>query len=306
MNIQNNKFYILLILLVSFSCLNSMSSDAELLRAINQGNSEKIKKLVADGADINKYIVFVYKADVPGSFAVDSRAKELPLILAMRAGKPKIFGILLNLGADPHKKPLGTHITISGNYKTVFELVYDTYHVETFGNFVVIKKILEILKSNEIKKSLKVKNIPAVLIDIIFQYSKEPTLERQSRLNSDLCREASLGNIENIKKLVNCGAQVNKYVNGDGRPLACCLAGGYWQAFELLLELGANPYLKACLEKDIFDQAIEANTSWAIDGKRGLAGIGGRSKIVDILQKYKKMKEESEKTNDGLIEDYFE
>jgi ankyrin repeat protein len=73
--------------------------------------------------------------------------------------------------------------------------------------------------------------------------SQEPAATGSARLNRALLDASEAGDVGEMSKLLDSGADVNVVLKGDGSPLIVAARQGHIDAVKLLLDRGANPNL---------------------------------------------------------------
>lgn len=120
--------------------------------------------------------------------------------------------------------------------------------------------------------------------------------------------------IGEIKLLVKLGADVNELGKGEEYwsevlPLEYAIYMGFPEIFELLLELGADPYKKGFSDRNMFKETEEA--IWAAENSNNSSErnkLSGRRAIMKILEyeKISKFKLKEALENCGLCRDVID
>ncbi len=155
------------IAIVSFLLiLFSISSSAQLIKAIKKGNVEEVKKLIAEGADVNKNQAFspnwppLYFAiygnhleivrllldkgvDVNRCFEVTNNSCWRPIHVAIAKGNAKIVKLLLERGAD-------IHLSDNPQHKTTMQMA------QANGSAAIISMLKNV--ENELNAGLSINN----------------------------------------------------------------------------------------------------------------------------------------------------
>ncbi len=134
----------------------SLSQEVE--TAIKNNDCEKIKQLVKDGLDLNKYII----------------KRNHPLDLAIIAGASEMFQCMLDLGADPY---IGDMFSKAKEVKNKWSICAET--AEEFqsidnGRSEIVKILQMYLKKKQdlTKKILELESVPRDIIGLICEYTE--------------------------------------------------------------------------------------------------------------------------------------
>ena len=99
------------------------------------------------------------------------------------------------------------------------------------------------------------------------------------RANHELLCFAARGDVEQVKRLLARGADINTQDNVKFTPLLYAVANDYPEVVKVLLEEGADPFLEDCVGRNSFDYARSLERPNQMRMKRILALKGLEGKL---------------------------
>ncbi|MEM6344684.1 MAG: ankyrin repeat domain-containing protein [Bacteroidota bacterium] len=200
--------------------LHKDDPEAALIAAAREGDISLIKRLVANGADID----------------AQTNAQGSALNAAARKGHAEVVRLLLALGADPNvqNNSQGSPLNAAARYghNEIVRILLANgadINAQTNGQGSALNAAVRHGKAETVK--------------ILLSSGANPNVQNSgqgSPLNAAVRREQ----YELIPLLVANGADINAQTNGQGSALNAAARKGQVEAVKLLLALGANPNIQ--------------------------------------------------------------
>lgn len=211
-----------------------------LCKAVQRGNVEKIRELLAEGVAVNG----------------KDRIGMTPLMHAAQKGHVESVKILLAAGADPHIKAMGD---------TVLRLIKDHIAIAKMDDSTA--KLIPKLK--EIETLLK--NAPAVpQAKPAEKTEKAPGRHQQAAANASsqadvalnakakaLRKAATRGDAEKVRQALKDGAPLETLNENKWTPIMLAAQGGHAEVFRILVDAGANLQHRGLSDTDLIGCAAE-------------------------------------------------
>jgi len=258
--------------------VSSPAKNKALIAAAAKGDLDGVKRLLAEGADVNTR---------------EHRFTCTPLMLAFQEGHAEVVKALLEAGADVHAKTDAGH--------TAFDLA--NRGRESIGQIEICRVLAEREPDTKERKGylnmalVVATAFPEVGLEIVKELLGKgacPNDMTDGNLNTPLMKAASTGQTAVVKELVQKGANVDATHVSGYTALMFAAENGHLDVVRVLLEMGAN--VRAASE--------DSRRFWYFVDNPGKTFLSGResetaldkarrnnhSQIVELLEAYQAKK----------------